>query len=582
MTTDTLAESLVAPVTPGDLDGPAVSALSRRDTRLQRRGRARSRRSLAVAVLVTAGIPTALLISLWQNLTMAFWYNEQWRAYYISKPGDWWAALKGDGAPFPAGWYFLERVSASLFGSTELVLRMTTALFLPLTCVLLLLLARRWMPLAAAVVVGVVGGLTGTLVIFAVQLSEYQIDAAAVVAILLLHDIAAEQDQGDWRSVRIYLPYAGIALACIFSTPAVFVAAPVLLLDAIRAARARSIGPRLVSAAGAGAIALLHLELFVVPQNALTKSNFWDPQFLPHHGVGTQVAFVWDGLRGFVTGTFTGSDMPYLPELLSPRWSWIPSVAFGVLLCIGIAVAARSERGRTLLAAIGGSIGLTLIASYLRYWPFGFVRTNFYLVPLLILLAGIGAVSATSFLLKRIGVLRQRAVTGSARTVVAVALVVLLALVMTGVGLAATYEVGSYEQLRDSGSPNGYGYAIGAAVVSMKHQANPGAALVVAGNMAIPGWEYYQYEYSGRATQGGHQIGTGNAEFALNHGSPAITSLVRRTSPRQVFLYTPLGTSPADIASDIEAVAAGAPCTAVGQTSFTSSGLLILMTCSHG
>ena len=29
----------------------------------------------------------------------------------------------------------------------------------------------------------------------------------------------------------------------------------------------------------------------------------------------------------------------------------------------------------------------------------------------------------------------------------------------------------------------------------MKHQAKPGAALVVAGNMAIPGWEYYQYEY---------------------------------------------------------------------------------------
>ena len=110
---------------------------------------------------------------------------------------------------------------------------MTTALFLPLTCVLLLLLAAgRWMPLAAAVVVGVVGGLTGTLVIFAVQLSEYQIDAAAVVAILLLHDIAAEQDQGDWRSVRTHLPYAGIALVRILSTPAVFVAAPVLLLDA--------------------------------------------------------------------------------------------------------------------------------------------------------------------------------------------------------------------------------------------------------------------------------------------------------------------------------------------------------------
>ena len=502
--------------------------------------------------------------------------------YYISKPGDWWTALKGDGAPFPAGWFFLERLSASLFGSTELVLRMTTAIFLPLTCVLLMLLARRWMPLAAAVVVAIVGGLTGTLVLYAVQLSEYQIDAAAVVAILLLHEIAAEQDQEDWRSVRIYLSYAGIALACIFSTPAIFVAAPVLLMDAIRAAKTRSFGPRLLSAAGAGAIALLHLKFFVVPQNALTKSNFWDPQFVPHHGVGTQLAFVWDGLRGFVTGTFTGSDMPYLPELLSPRWSWIPSLAFGVLLCVGLAVAARTEKGRTLLAAIGGSIGLTLIASYLRYWPFGFVRTNFYLLPLLILLAGIGAVSATRFLLKRSESLRRRAATGSPRTVVTVAFVVLLALVATGVGLAATYEVGSYEQLRDSGSPNGYGYAIGAAVASVKHQARPGAVLVVAGSMAIPGWEYYEYEYSGRDTRGGHQIVTDHAEFAVDHGSPSISRLVRRTGAPQVFLYTPLGTSPAEVAGDIKAVVAGGDCRPVSQASFTSSGLLVLMTCAHG
>jgi len=513
---------------------------------------------------------------------MTFWYNEQWRAYYISKPGDWWAALKGDGAPFPAGWYFLERLSASLFGSTELVLRMTTALFLPITCVLLLLLARRWMPLAAAVVVAVVGGLTGTLVSFAVQLSEYQIDAAAVVAILLFHDIAADQDQGNWRSVSIYLSYAGIALACVFSTPAVFVAAPVLLLDAIRAARARSIGPRIVSAAGAGVIALLHLGLFVVPQNALTKSDYWDPQFMPHHGIGTQIAFVWDGLRGFVTGTFTGSDSPYLPELLSPRWSWIPSVVLGGLLCAGIVVAARSERGRTLLAAIGGSLGLTLIASYLRYWPFGFVRTNFYLIPLLILLAGIGAASAARLLLRRIAVLRRRASAVSARPVVTVAFVVLLALVTTGVGLSATYEVGSYEQLRDSGTPNGYGYAIGAAVLAMKQQAKPGAALVVAGSMAIPGWAYYQYEYSGRATRGGRQIDTSDAVFVVSHGSPAITRLVGRTSPPEVFLYTPLGTSPAEISSDIKAVAAGGACQAVGQKSFTSTGLLILITCSPG
>lgn len=513
---------------------------------------------------------------------MSFWYNEQWRAYYISKPADWWAALKTDGAPFPAGWYFLERGSASLFGSTELVLRLTTAMFLPITCVLLMLLARRWMPLAAAVVVALVGGLTGTLVDYAVQLSEYQIDAAAVVAILLCHEIAAEQDQGNWRSVRIYLAYAGIALACVFSTPAVFVAAPVLLFDAVRAVRARFIGPRIVSAVGAGVVALLHLELFVVPQNALTKSNYWDSQFLPHHGIGTQVAFVWDGLRGFVTGTFTGSDLPFLPELLSTRWSWILSVTLGLFLCVGIAVAARSERGRTLLAAIGGSLGLTLVASYLRYWPFGFVRTNFYLVPLLILLAGIGAASAIRLLVERIGVVRQRANPGSIRAVVVVTVVV-AALVVTSAGLAATYEVGSYEQVRDQAPPSGYGYAIGSAVAAVKHQAKPGAALVVSGALAIPGWQYYQYEYSGRATRGGQQIGTGDAEFTVDFGSPAITRLLSRTSPPQVFLYVPLGTNAADIARDISAIVAGADCHQVGPAAtFTSSGFLVRMECGPG
>ena len=95
-------------------------------------------------LLICAGVPTGILISLWSNLTLPFWFNEQWRAYYISNQGNWWQALKSDGAPFPAGWYFLERLSGSLFGSTELALRIPTAIFLPITCVLLLLLARRW------------------------------------------------------------------------------------------------------------------------------------------------------------------------------------------------------------------------------------------------------------------------------------------------------------------------------------------------------------------------------------------------------------------------------------------------------
>jgi hypothetical protein len=92
-----------------------------------------------------------MLVGLWPSLTRRFWFNEVWRAYEISKGSGWWAALK-TGGPMPAGWYFLERASSYLFGSTELTLRLPTALFVPVMAVVLMLLARWWMPLWAAVV----------------------------------------------------------------------------------------------------------------------------------------------------------------------------------------------------------------------------------------------------------------------------------------------------------------------------------------------------------------------------------------------------------------------------------------------
>jgi hypothetical protein len=574
---------LERPVRPTQSVGDAapVRQISRKDGHSGRREVSRSRRTLAVACLVTAGIPIALIISLWRNLKLPFWYNEQWRAYYISKPGDWWSALKTDGGPFPAGWYFLERASASLFGSTELVLRIPVTLFLPLTCVLLLLLARRWMPLVPAVVVALVGGLTGTLVSFAVQLSEYQIDAAAVVALLLLYDVAASRERRGWSDAPMWLAYGGIALACVFSTPAIFVAGPVLLLDVFRQARDRSLGARTVGAVAAGAIALAHIEFFVAPQNALTKSNYWDPNFAPHHGISSQIAFVWDGLRGFITGTLLGANNPDLPELLNTRWSWLVSLIFGLLLCAGIVATARSLRGRTLLAAIGGSLGVTLVASYVRYWPFGFVRTNFYLVPLLILLAGIGAVSVTRVLAARIRTQDEGASARWNPSLVArgAVAVVAVAAIVAGVALAATYEAGSYEQIRDSASYTGWGATIDSAVAAVKEQAKPGDDLVVAGVMAVPGWEYYQDEYSGlRVPPGG--IDVDRSYFTAQHGSPAITRLIAHTDPGHVFLYVPDGTPLPDIDRDIDAIRAGASCHQVDpMVPYSVSGLLFRFAC---
>jgi hypothetical protein len=516
------------------------------------------------------------LLSLWQNLTIPFWYDEQWRAYYISISGNWWSALKGDGGPFPAGWYFLERISASLFGSTELVLRIPTAAAVSLGCVLLMLLARRWMPLAAAVVVALIAGLTGTLLLYAVQLSEYEIDAAAVVGIVLLHEVAEDMDGSDWRRPRIYFLYAGIVLACTFSTPAIFIAAPILLLDVVRGLRSRSFRPQALAGFGAGILILAYLKLFIVPQNALTKSNFWDSNFMPHSGIANQIAFVWDGLRGFITGTFTGSDMPWLPELLSPRYSWILSVAFALLLCIGIVVACRSQRGRTLLVAIGGSLALTAIASYIRYWPFGFVRTNYYLVPLLVLLAGIGADGATKSFYKSIR--ERRTTTAFARNITAVTAAGFMTVVLIAVGLAATYEIGTYRQVRDSATHDAYGVNIDSAVAAVNDHASAGSALVVSGPLAVQGWQYYQYEYTGRLSKIGSQIPPEDAVFMSDQDLPAISRLIRRTDPNRVFLYLAYGVP--GLQADIRAISSARVCQQVSQNNFVVSGYLIAFDCS--
>jgi hypothetical protein len=127
---------------------------------------------------------------MWRMLTEAFWFNEQWRAFDISEANNWWFSLRHVGAPFPAGWYFLERFLGQTFGSTELVLRAPTALLLPVTCLLLFLLARRWVPLPVALGLALAGTLTGDLISYSLQLSEYIIDAAAVIGVVLLHDIA--------------------------------------------------------------------------------------------------------------------------------------------------------------------------------------------------------------------------------------------------------------------------------------------------------------------------------------------------------------------------------------------------------
>lgn len=526
-----------------------------------------------------AGVPALVVVLLWRNLTLPFWYNEQWRAYYLGLSDHWWSALRADGGPFPAGWFFLERATMALFGSTELAMRLPVAAFLPMTSVFLFLLARRWTPLPAAVLVSLVGTLTGIIVDFAVQLSEYQLDAAAAVLVVLLHEVAADAIPAGWRSWRVYLAYGGIGLACLFSTPALFLAGPLLLIDVLRALRRRSDAVHAAAAIGAGILILLHLGLFVLRQNALTKSSYWDANFMPHRGLVRQIRFLLDGLKGFVSGPFTGYYRPGMHPLLSTHWGWLLTACFAVMLTLGGIRLMASDRGRVLLLAIAGSGALTLLASYLRYWPFGFVRTNYYVVPLLIFIAGVGATSA-------VAPLRSSDVRGNARRIAATfdgpAKWAVSTVTIVALGFSLMYEIGSLGDIRVSTHRPAYGREIPLAIAAVRAQAGPGAAVVVAGAMATDGWDYYQYEYSGKSVETGPQLPSSRVALVAKHGSPSITALVNVLQPSEIFLYVPVGTTANEVDLDRAAVNKAEACRTLTVRAFPHSGLLLILGCRHG
>ena len=94
------------------------------------------------------------------------------------------------------------------------------------------------------------------------------------------------------------------------------------------------------------------------PQSTLTRSVCWDAQFLPHHGFGHQVSFVWDGLNGFVTGTFTSSIQGALPGGLVAS-----SMVLGGVGGVRRAAAPRDRGGRPVAPGTPNAVRSRLLAA---------------------------------------------------------------------------------------------------------------------------------------------------------------------------------------------------------------------------
>jgi hypothetical protein len=336
-------------------------------------------------LLAEAGV---LLQFLWQQVSRPLWYDEQWRAWHFSLVGaDFSSQLREANAPMAAGWVALEKLATGLLGNTEVPLRLPGVLaFLALGPVTFAL-ARRFLGPVASTLVAAAAVANSGMLTYGLQLKPFTLEALGAELALLLW-FAADEPEANLGERLVC--YAGIGLCTVFGTATTFVVGPLLLIDLVRFVRGSGLA-RLIPPVLAGAITLAHLVGFVMAQTLQSDSSYWDAYFMPSGSFADKLDFVLRGLGSYVPGVVVGGH----PEL-THRFAFGPTASsmfvpfLVVALVLGVLTALRSRPGRVLLSIVLFALLGQLVAASLRLWPFGFARTNLYLVPFAYLLAGIG------------------------------------------------------------------------------------------------------------------------------------------------------------------------------------------------
>jgi hypothetical protein len=341
----------------------------------------------AVGLVAVAGVVEFFLRHL---LTRPFYYDEASRAYEIAEGGRFLTHLGTAAAPLSLGWVGIENAARLVFGDTEAGLRAPMFAVLPVLGVATYVLARRWTGRAASFCVAALLLVNLWVVNFGLQFKSYSYEALIAVATLALY-LAIQRT--SWGRTQLLALYATLGLTCVLSLPNLFLVVPLLALDLVRALRRRA-GLRMAGDAITAAIALAHYELFVHPQGGVASTGFFLPNFAPR-GFTAFVRFTLDGFGSYpstlITGVVGATNQP--PTFaLPPAVHALLTMGVAVLLAAGVIAAARNEAGRALITAGGGALLLELVGSALHQWPFGLMRVNIFVLPLLYILAGIGAV----------------------------------------------------------------------------------------------------------------------------------------------------------------------------------------------
>jgi hypothetical protein len=396
---------------------------------------------IAVAALVAgAGLIEFLLRHL---LTRPFYSDEAWRAYDISLGPAFLHHLDTSAAPLALGWVAIENAARLVLGDTEAGLRAPMFICLPALAWATYLLARRWLGVKMSFGVAALLLVNSWTVNNALQLKSYSYEGLMAIAAVALYLLVHRE---GLRGAPLLALYALLGLTCVFSLPNLFVLAPLLALDLAGVIRARQrVALRVAGEALAGAIALAHYVAFVRPQAGVASQGFWSGNFAPQ-GLWGFLRFTAHGIGSYfptmVTGVSGAENMP--PSYrLPPVAHGLLAVALAVLLAAGIVAAARNPAGRALVVAVGGALTLELIASAMQRWPFGMVRVNIFLLPLLYVLGGIGAVWLAKTLAgrQRSGPLGPWRVTARGTAAAVLVAAAVAASVATGRALAQTSDL---------------------------------------------------------------------------------------------------------------------------------------------
>jgi len=265
------------------------------------------------------------------------------------------------------------------------------------------------------------------------------------------------------------------------------------------------LGRRLLPGAVAGGIALAHLHWFVLRQSRQLGATYWRPQFVPRGSAGQAWHFASTQLAGWIPEVVTG------PLRQSAAIGWLLCLA----LLAGTAVAILVERRLLVLpVTLFGALALQYVAAARWQWPFGFVRVNLFLVPLVYLLAAAGIARSLALLGRFARSLPSDGDTnGDAtgdggswtwrrvlRDADAVVLPLALALVVVIAGWGVVPDgLKQIQATSEHTTQPGYGDGIRTLVQRARELQLPGSLVVVSGAMGTKGWAYYMWSYDGWA-----------------------------------------------------------------------------------